>query len=245
VPWEIFEREASGYEGWYDTPRGRRADQAEQSLLAWLLGWFPDAHRVLEVGSGSGHFTRWLSGRGFSAIGLDRSPAMLRASRALNGSPCLLADAHRLPVRDGAVDLVVLVTTLEFLERPGLALQESVRAANRGLALVALNRWSLGAVSRRWGPQSRGALLAGAHDRSLPRLRREIRTAAGGRLRRMHWRTALLPRPFHRLTGAVPCGDVLGLAVQLESQRAPPAPRRARGAGAGPWSRRGLRRRGS
>jgi len=110
VTWEIFEREASHYEGWYETPRGRRADQAEQSLLAWLLGWFPGARRVLEVGSGTGHFTKWLAARGFSVIGLDRSPAMLRAARTGSAPPLLLADAHRLPVRDGAVDVVVLIT---------------------------------------------------------------------------------------------------------------------------------------
>jgi SAM-dependent methyltransferase len=221
VPWEIFEREASRYEGWYETPRGRRADEAEQSLLAWLLGWFPGARRVLEVGSGTGHFTRWLAARGFSVIGLDRSPAMLRVARTVSASPLLLADAHRLPVHDGAVDVVVLITTLEFLECPGLALQESVRAAERGLALVVLNQWSLGAASRRWGPQSRGALLADAHDRSPPRLRQEIRWAAGGRLRRLHWRTALLPRPFDRVLTRVPGGDVIGMAAELSS----PAPR--------------------
>jgi SAM-dependent methyltransferase len=221
VPWEISEREASRYEAWYETPRGRRADQAEQLLLAWLLGWFPGARRVLEVGSGTGHFTRWLTTRGFSTIGLDRSPAMLRTVRTLSATPLLLADAHRLPVQDGAVDVVVLITTLEFLECPGLALQESVRAAERGLALVVLNQWSLGAVSRRWGPQSRGSLLADAHDRSLPRLRQEIRRAAGRRLRCLHWRSALLPRPFARVLSRVPCGDVIGVTAELSS----PGPR--------------------
>jgi SAM-dependent methyltransferase len=222
VPWEIFEREASRYEGWYATSRGRRTDQAERSLLAWLLRWFPAARRVLEVGSGTGHFTQWLSARGPLAIGLDRSPAMLReAGRSQIGSPLLLADAHRLPLRDGAVDLVLLVTTLEFLDSPRLALRESIRVADRGLALVVLNRWSLGALSRRWGPRSRGALLAGARDLSLPRLQQELRSAAGGRLRSLHWRSALLPRPFHRLVAPVPFGDVLGVAVELTSQQPP------------------------
>jgi SAM-dependent methyltransferase len=220
VPWEIFEREASRYEGWYETPRGRRADVAERSLLAWLLGWFPGARRVLEVGSGTGHFTRWLAARGFSAIGLDRSPAMLRAARALSGIPLLLADAHRLPVRDGAVDVVLLITTFEFLDAPGSALQESVRVAEQGLVLVVLNRWSLGAASRRWGPQSRGALLADAHDLSLRQLKKALRTAAMERLGRLHWRSTLLPRPFGRLVVPVPCGDVIGVAAELSS----PAP---------------------
>jgi ubiquinone/menaquinone biosynthesis C-methylase UbiE len=222
VAWEIFEQEASRYAGWYTTPRGRYADRAERALLEWLLAWFSGARRVLDVGSGTGHFSRWLTAKGFLAIGLDRSPAMLReADRSLQGSPVLLADAHRIPTRDGAVDLVALITTLEFLECPRLALQEAIRVADRGLVLVVLNQWSLGAVSRRWGPQSRGTLLAEAHDFSLPRLRRLLRRTAGERLQSMHWRSALLPRPLGRLVVPVPCGDVLGVCVELAG-RSPP-----------------------
>jgi SAM-dependent methyltransferase len=158
------------------------------------------------------------------AIGLDRSPAMLREARALaDGSPLVLADAHRLPLRDGVVDVAVLVTTLEFLERPELALQESVRVAERGLGLVVLNRCSLGALSRRWGPQSHGSLLAGARDCSRASLRRDLEKAAGGRLRGMHWRSALFPRPLDRFPIRVPLGDVLGVAVELARR-----PRRGR-----------------
>jgi SAM-dependent methyltransferase len=236
VPWQAFEREASRYEGWYTSPRGRRADLAERSLLAWLLAWFPGPQRVLEVGCGTGHFTRWLTARGLRAVGLDRSPAMLReAGRAPSGSPLLLADAERLPLRDGAVDLVLLVTTLEFLESPRLALEESVRVAQRGLVVVGLNRWSLGALSRRWGPRSRSALLAGARDLSLPGLRRQLREAAGERLQALHWRSVLLPRPCHRLLVPLPCGDVIGLAAELGGGPRPGPCRRSQRRGvAGP-----------
>lgn len=55
MPWEIFERAASQYEGWYDTAPGQRADQAERALLAWLVGFFPTACSVLEVGCGTGY----------------------------------------------------------------------------------------------------------------------------------------------------------------------------------------------
>lgn len=225
--WEIFEREAGRYEEWYASARGRRADRAERSLLAWLLDWFPGARRVLDVGCGTGHFTRWLTGRGLLAFGLDRSPAMLgeAARRSPSPVPLLCADAHEIPLRDGAVDLAVLVTTLEFLELPQRALRESVRVSARGVVLMVLNRWSLGAWSRRHGPQSRGALLAGARDLSLPRLRHEIRSAAGGRMRAVHWRSTLLPRPLDRLLSTAPCGDVIGMAVELEE------PGRGRGAG--------------
>jgi len=216
VAWEIFEKAADRYEQWYATRRGQRVDRAERALLDWLLGRLPDARRALEVGCGTGHFTRWLGGRGYAAIGLDRSPAMLREAHALVPTTSLLrADAHRLPFRDGAVDISVLVAALEFLEDPTQALAESVRVAERGLVLVVLNRWSLGGLSRRWGPQARGSLLGGARDLSPGRLRRALAKAAGGRLRGLHARSALLPRPLDSLLVRLPIGDVLGVAVEL------------------------------
>lgn len=216
MTWESFERAATRYEPWYETPRGRRADRAERALIAWLLGWFPGAGRVLEIGCGTGHFTRWLAARGCTAIGLDRSPAMLRQARSLAPAmPLLLADAHRLPLRDGAVDVSALVTTLEFLERPTRALEESVRVAERGLLLVVLNRHSLGSLSRRFGPQSRGSLLPGARDYSRSRLRACLESAAAERLLAMHWRSALLRRPLAGSLAPVAVGDVLGVAVEL------------------------------
>jgi hypothetical protein len=111
-----------------------------------------------------------------------------------------------------------MITTLEFLECPERALNESVRVAEHGLVLVVLNRCSLGAVSRRWGPQSRGSLLAGARDCSRARLRDDLAKAAGERLLGMHWRSTLLPRPLDRLLTPVPIGDVLGAAVELASR---------------------------
>jgi len=140
VPWDIFERAASRYEGWYDTAPGHRADQAERALLAWLVGFFPTAGSVLEVGCGSGHFTAWLAEKDVRAIGLDRAPAMLVVMRQrFPQIPVIMGDAHRLPVRARAVDLVVFVTTLEFVEEPVMALTKAVQVARQGLVLVTLN----------------------------------------------------------------------------------------------------------
>lgn len=218
MSWEVFEKGASRYEGWYETPRGLRTDRSERALLRWLLGRFPAARRVLEIGSGTGHFTHWLSTRGYRVIGVDRSPAMLREARSQSDdSPLLLADAQKLPLRDRAVDVSALITTLEFLESPEQALQESVRVAKHGLVLIVLNRFSLGAVSRRWGPQSRGSLLSEARDLSRCGLQDHLERAAAERLRDLHWRSTLLPRPFDRFVTRLPCGDVTGVAVELES----------------------------
>lgn len=216
MSWRLFERAAEGYEAWYATARGRRVDEAERALLAWLLAPFADARSVLDVGCGAGHFAAWLRGHALDVIGLDRSPAMLAELRRRHAAiPAIVGDAGGLPVRTGAVDVALLVTTLEFVERPEAALSEAVRVARQGLVVVVLNRWSLGGLSRRVGPQARRPILGAARDLSLFALRRMARVAAGDRLQSLHWASSLFPDGFWAARWRVPIGDVIGMAVVL------------------------------
>ena len=216
MSWRIFERAAEGYEAWYATGRGRRVDEAERELLAWLLAPFAEARTVLDVGCGTGHFAAWLRGRALDVIGLDRSPAMLAELRRRHAAiPAIVGDAGGLPVRTGAVDVALLVTTLEFVERPDAALSEAVRVARQGLVVVALNRWSLGGLSRRVGPQARRPILGAARDLSLFALRRMARVAAGDRLQSLHWASSLFPDGLWAARWRTPVGDVIGMAVVL------------------------------
>lgn len=50
-------RLARHYEDWYEG-RGRYADRCEKTLLGELLGGFPATATLLDVGCGTGHFTR-------------------------------------------------------------------------------------------------------------------------------------------------------------------------------------------
>lgn len=219
MTWQIFEEEASRYEAWYATERGRRADIAERALLEWLLRQLPETRTVLEVGSGTGHFAARLVESGFQVIGLERAPAMVKAAqRSFPSISFLLGDAHYLPLRGRAVDVVVFITTLEFLARSAAALREAVRVARRGVVVVALNRWSLGGLSRRFGAQSRRTLLGQANDYSLPRLRRELRDAAGARLGSMPWSSTLFPDGLWNFSAPVPVGDVIGVAGSLNGK---------------------------
>ena len=214
MPWELFEREASRYEGWYAAPRGRRADQAERALLEWLLARFPGVRSVLEVGCGTGHFAAWFADKGLRVVGLERAPAMLgEMRRNLPGIPAVLGDAHLLPFRDGAMDLALFVTTLEFLNDPERALAEAVRVARQGIILVVLNRWSLGGLSRRHGPQSRRPVLSRARDVGARELKRLVVQAAGSRPVRIRWSSTLFPWPFRGWQSRIPLGDVIGLAM--------------------------------
>lgn len=216
MPWTIFEQAASQYEAWYGTPPGQRADQAERALLAWLLAGFPDVRRVLEVGCGTGHFTAWLATQRLQAVGLERAPAMLaEMRRRLPHIPAVLGDAHQLPFRAEGVDVVVFVTTLEFLEEPERVLTEAVRVARNGVVLLVLNRWSLGGLSRRWGSQAKRPLLGQACDYSLRALRTMVRRAAGPRLQGVRWASTLFPNGLWRQRARLPMGEVLGLAAVL------------------------------
>jgi ubiquinone/menaquinone biosynthesis C-methylase UbiE len=214
--WQLFERDATGYENWYDSARGQQADFAERALLARLLAPFATARSALEVGCGTGHFTQWFASRLPRVVGLDRAPAMLaEAQRRHPGLPLVQGDAHDLPIRSRAVDLSLFVITLEFLDRPELALAEAVRVANRGVLVLALNRWSRGGFSRRWGADARGALLGRARDFSLPLLRALVSTAAGPRLRKFRWACSLFPARRARVELRIPLGDVIGVAAEL------------------------------
>jgi SAM-dependent methyltransferase len=200
-------------------------EQAECALLAWLLASFPQAQSVLEVGCGTGHFAAWLASQGFQAVGLDRAPAMLVEMRQrYSALPGIMGDAYRLPVRDGAVDLVMFVTTLEFLEAPTAALAEAMRVACQGLLLVVLNRWSLGGLSRRWGPQARQALLGQAQDYSLRALQATVKQAGGPRVPRVLWASTLFPDGLWKIRARMPLGEVLGLAAVLASPTVSPPP---------------------
>jgi hypothetical protein len=97
-------------------------------------------------------------------------------------------------------------------------LTEAVRVARRGVVLVVLNRWSLGGLSRRWGPQARRPLLGTAHDYAVPALVTRLRQAAHGRLARLRWTSALFPDGLWRVRAPVPLGDVLGVVGVLRSR---------------------------
>ena len=199
---------AAGYEAWYQTA-DRRADQQEKALLKWLLSGFPAARSILEVGCGTGHFTRWLGEQGLQAVGLDLSCPMLEEAMRLGISLCLQGSALTLPFTSGAFDLVALITTLEFLPDPIRALAEATRIARQGLILGVLNGQShLGRQYKRQG----GPIWEVARFFALDELKRMIENATGEKPR-VVWRTTL----WLLCPGALPLpwGGFIGMVVKL------------------------------
>lgn len=206
------EQVAPRYEAWYETPEGRRADGLEKASLRRLLEGFPQARSVLEVGCGTGHFTRWLREQGLTAVGLDLSTAMLAEAQILDGVLLVRGDAHRLPFADGTFDLVAFITTLEFLDRPQEALAEALRVTRRGLLLGVLNRWSLLSLQRRLVKLFGPTVYDAAHFYGVGELKRLLRSLAGVKAH-IVWHTTLFPCECPSPQSALPWGGFIAMAL--------------------------------
>jgi SAM-dependent methyltransferase len=132
------------YDAWYRTPRGAWIGETEYRLLHRLLAPFP-GETLIDVGCGSGYFTREFARAGHAVTGIDPDREMLRFARdhAAVGETYLLADARRLPFPDRAFDLCVSVTALCFIREEARAIAEMLRVTRRRIAIGLLNRYSL------------------------------------------------------------------------------------------------------
>jgi SAM-dependent methyltransferase len=132
------------YDAWYATDRGSWIAEIEFRLILELLEPDPGT-RILDVGCGTGYFTRRFAAEGYKMIGLDPDPAMLAYARAHRGGSedYVLGNGRGLPFPDREFDYCVSITALCFIADEREALREMARVCRRGLALGLLNRWSL------------------------------------------------------------------------------------------------------
>jgi ubiquinone/menaquinone biosynthesis C-methylase UbiE len=173
------------------------------------LSRFPGARTILDVGCGTGHFTRWFGALGLEAVGLELSRPMLDEAVSLSGPVYLQGDALMLPFVSKPFDLVALITTLEFLPDPIQGLGEAIRVARQGLILGVLNAESrLGREYKRQG----GPVWEAAQFFTPGELKRRILEITGGKAR-VIWRTTLWP--FWPGALPLPWGGFIGMAVKI------------------------------
>ena len=145
------------YEAWYITARGKWIAGIEWKLLFNMM--HPDANRtLLDVGCGTGNFSRRFAEAGLSVTGLDPNQAALSYARQQgNQINYLQANALSLPFLNNSFDYVSAITSLCFVEPPQQALQEMWRVTRRGLLLGVLNKHSLLYVQKRHSKSYIGA----------------------------------------------------------------------------------------
>lgn len=132
------------YDAWYDSPRGRWIGDVEFELLCRHLDMKP-GKSLLDVGCGTGWFSRRLAAAGLAVTGLDvDADALAFARQRSNREICYVqGDACRLPFPDQSFDQVVSITALCFVDDWPRAIAEIARVTRRRFVLGLLNRHSL------------------------------------------------------------------------------------------------------
>lgn len=131
------------YDAWYHTPRGAWIGGAEFALLVKRLRPARGA-TLLDVGCGTGYFTRRFVETGLHVTGIDSDAAMLTyAATRSSDIAYVQGSALRLPFADRAFDYVCAITSLCFIDTPAQAAEEMWRVSRHALVLGLLNRHSL------------------------------------------------------------------------------------------------------
>jgi SAM-dependent methyltransferase len=108
------------------------ADCDVEAAIVDLLSGRP-VGRLLDIGTGTGRMIELLGPGAASAIGIDRSPEMLRLARGkieaagLGHAEVRHADMYALPRADGSADTVVLHQVLHFADTPERVVGEAAR----------------------------------------------------------------------------------------------------------------------
>lgn len=131
------------YDAWYYSPRGAWVGKEECQILIRMGAIGPETS-LLDVGCGSGWFTRLFAAAGCRTVGVDHDAAMLTFARGRDGDISYVkSDMHHLPFPDKSFDIVSAITSLCFARDERRALAEIVRVARRTVLLGLLHRRSL------------------------------------------------------------------------------------------------------
>jgi len=133
------------YDRWYRTPRGAWIGGLEYGLLRRLLK--PQPHEsVLDVGCGTGHFTRCFArDHAAKVVGVDPDAEAVEYARrhAANRESYTVASGEALPFPSRSFDLSVSVTALCFVQNEAAFVREMARVTRRCVAIGLLHRHSL------------------------------------------------------------------------------------------------------
>ena len=217
-----FEKIASSYDRWYESPEGKYVDTQENELFLRLMK--PQkGQTILEVGCGTGHNILFFQRLGLRVAGLEPAGAMLGIATARCGTDANLCpgDACALTFPDNSFDIVAIITALEFMRDPEGALREAFRTSKETIYLGVLNSISIIGVSRRVRAVFKKSIYREAHFYSIWDIKRMVRKVAPGAS--IEWGSALFfPWGWHHIFGRLdrrlsfhqnPFGAFLGIKL--------------------------------
>lgn len=215
MPWYLQGDIVKSYESWYEG-KGKRADLLEKQLLKELVDYVGGVATMLEVGVGTAHFARWFESFGIQCVGLDLSPLMLKEAKKLWRGNLIRGDAHYLPFREKAFDLVAFITCMEYMRSPVDVLKEASSVSRNGILWGIMNKWSLPTLRRKLQVMlGRNPFYSNARFFSIA----DAKKLAGKALNRIDysvkWSTTVFPRILLVKESRLPFGAFLGVAAKF------------------------------
>lgn len=136
----IFEEKqvAQEYDVYYEGDLGKQIDEIEKQAIESLVKSVVPG-KMLEIGCGTGHWTRFFVEKGFQVTATDVSEPMLEQARKKNlrVDELMYASVFDLPFESNSFDQVAVITALEFCGDIPRALAEMKRVLKPGGWLIA------------------------------------------------------------------------------------------------------------
>jgi ArsR family transcriptional regulator len=101
--------------------------------------------RLVDIGTGTGRMIALFGREASNALGVDRSPEMLRLARVklaeagLPGAELRQGDMYALPLAAGSADTVIVHQVLHFAQQPAAAVAEAARLLAPGGRLLVID----------------------------------------------------------------------------------------------------------
>jgi ubiquinone/menaquinone biosynthesis C-methylase UbiE len=120
------------------------AESEVEAAIGRALGTGTDGRslgRLVDIGTGTGRMLELFASRADGALGVDRSPEMLRLARvklaeAGLGAELRQGDMYALPLSAGAADTVIIHQVLHYAQQPSAAIAEAARLLAPGGRLL-------------------------------------------------------------------------------------------------------------
>jgi ubiquinone/menaquinone biosynthesis C-methylase UbiE len=149
-------------------------DHLEKKAISKYLPKNVKGMELLDIGCGTGHWSKFFSEYGFEVTGIDVSERMIKIaqSKDIPNASFQVADGQSLPFADDSFDVAAAITTLEFVDNAESVVQEMLcctRKPGGRLLIGVLNALARFNRNRQRDPKS---LNAKAHLFSPRRLKR-------------------------------------------------------------------------
>lgn len=148
---KIFDDWPEQYDVWFETPMGRLIKSYESKLILRMLTPVP-GEVILDVGCGTGIFTKDILEAGARVVGLELSFTMLSRALTKFGGQIfqpVIGDMRRLPFTNSSFHKAVSITAIEFIQDARGAIEELFRITKPGGIIVVATLNSLSPWAKR------------------------------------------------------------------------------------------------